>query len=255
MSIIDRLNYIKMKARHHKEILPWHKKWWGVLIIIILILFIIIAIFSTFYVFNKIKELKLETESKNNEISLENYYKLIKGNDDNYYRGVEKNNTALEPLEITVFSNFSCYYSYLSSLSIKKMIQKFPNELRFVFRDSPTQDSIMLSLGARCAGEQNKFWEMHDFIFDLQDDLIIITEDSKKKEILGEMAETLGLNVEDFNNCLAEKKYIDKIRKDYEDGEALKIKGTPTWFINGIEFTGGLSEENLEALLGFDLVK
>lgn len=255
MSITDRLNYIKMKARHHKEILPWYKKWWGVLIIIVLTLIIILVIFSTFYVFSKIKEFRTDINNKNTEMTIENYYKLIAGNNDNYYLGASKDNPSLKPLEVTVFGNFSCYYSHLSSLSIKKMSERFPSELRFIFRDSPTQDSIILSLGARCAGEQNKFWEMHDFIFELQEDLIIVTEDSQKKELLTEMAGTLNLNVEDFNTCLDEKRYLDKIKKDYEDSLALNIKGTPTWFINGIEFTGGLSEENLETLLSMDLVK
>jgi len=92
---------------------------------------------------------------------------------------------------------------------------------------------------------------MHDFIFELQEDLAIVIDEAEKKYALEQMAEILELDVERFNKCVEDKKYLNQIRKDYEDGEKLKIKGTPTWFVNGLEITGGLSRENLiELILG-----
>jgi protein-disulfide isomerase len=90
---------------------------------------------------------------------------------------------------------------------------------------------------------------MHDFLFELQDDLIVVSDKDEKKYALSQMADILELDVEKFDTCVNDQKYLNNIRRDYEDGEKLKIKGTPTWFINGMEITGGLSKDNLTTLI------
>ncbi len=255
MSISDRIEYAKMKARHQKELLPWHKKWWGILIIVIAALLFISVFLATFYIFDEVKKIQEEELQSSLIMAAEERNKLIAGNNDNYYLGLQKTgiNTELnnEPIIITNFSNFSCVYSAQISKTIRNVAEEFKNDVRFVYRDYPGEDSIVLSLGARCAGEQGKFWEMHDFIFDLQEDLAIVIDEEEKKYALEQMAEILEMDVEKFNKCVEDKKYLNQVRKDYEDGIELKIKGTPTWFINGLEITGGLSEEKLiELILG-----
>ena len=247
MGISDRIKYAEMKARNKKALLPWHKKWWGVLIIILSMLLAIIIIISVFYLFNKIKEINSEKQTGYLKTNAEQYFKLIEGNNDNYFLGAPKTSTS-SPIIITNFSNFSCPYSALAAPITEKIAAEFPNDVRFVYRDSPAQDSIILAVGARCAGEQNKFWEMHDMIFEVQEDMIVI-EETEKIEALKQMAEVLELDSDKFNSCIEEKRYLDKIKKDYNDGEALGILGTPTWFIEGHEFVGGLSENALRELI------
>lgn len=249
MSISDRIEYAKMKARHQKKLLPWHKKWWGILIIATGILLFILVFLMAFYVFDKVKKIQEEEAKSSIIIAAEDRINLITGNNDNYYLGAPKDGLNTEPLIITNFSNFSCVYSAQISQIIKEVSEEFKTDVRFVYRDYPSSDSIVLSLGARCAGEQGKFWEMHDFIFELQEDLAIVIDEAEKKYALEQMAEILELDVEKFNKCVDDKKYLNQIRKDYEDGEKLKIKGTPTWFINGLEITGGLSRDNLRTLI------
>jgi len=240
-----------MKARHQKELPPWHKKWWGVLIITLAILLFILVFLAVFYIFDEVKKIQEEELRNSIIITAEDKLKLIEGNNDNYYLGAPKTGLSSEPLVITNFSNFSCVYSAKISKTIREAAKEFEADVRFVYRDYPSPDSIVLSLGARCAGEQGKFWEMHDFIFELQEDLAIVIDEAEKKYALEQMAEILELDVERFNKCVEDKKYLNQIRKDYEDGEKLKIKGTPTWFVNGLEITGGLSRENLiELILG-----
>ncbi len=248
MSINDRLNYVKMKVRHQNKLLPWYKKWWGVLLIIILSLVFVLVVFSAIFLFIRIKEIRTEMAEENLRISIENYLKRIEGNGDNYYLGANKNEDD-QVLEVTVFGNFSCYYSALSSLTIKDLANTYSNNVRFIYRDYPDPDSIILALGARCAGDQGKFWEMHDFIFELQDELSTIFDEEEKRYALLQMAEIFELNVQSFTKCLDDKIHLSKVRRDYEDGEALGIKGTPTWFINAIEITGGLNKEKFEELL------
>ncbi|MBN2853941.1 thioredoxin domain-containing protein [Patescibacteria group bacterium] len=249
MSISDRIEYAKMKARHQKKLLPWYKKWWGVLIVVALFLLFIVVFLAAFYVFDEVKKIQEEEARSSIITAVEDKLKLIEGNNDNYYIGAPKTGLDSEPLVITNFSNFSCVYSAKISKTIREIAEEFKTDIRFVYRDYPSPDSIVLSLGARCAGEQGKFWEMHDLIFELQEDLAIVIDEAEKKYALEQMADILELDVERFNKCVEDKKYLNQIRKDYEDGEKLKIKGTPTWFINGMEITGGLSKENLTTLI------
>lgn len=253
MAINDRLDYVKMKARHQKQLLPWYKKGWGILIIVVISLIIILLTLSVFYVFNEIENIKLTEEEKDIKIMTDNYYKAIKGDGSNYYLGAPKKTTGendkTEVLEITTFSNFACYFSSLSSPIIKDLANKYGNRVRFIYRDYPDPNSIVLSLAARCAGEQNKFWEMHDFLFELQDEFSSIVDEEEKRFALLEMADMVGLNVDSFTNCLDSKKYLTKVRRDYEDGEFLEIPGTPTWFVNGVKIVGGLNEAKFKELL------
>jgi protein-disulfide isomerase len=257
MSMADRLNYAKMKVRHQKILLPWYKKWWGVVILILLSLILILIVFSALYVWNQVKEIRQQADSEALAAQTKNYLNLIAGDGSNYYLStstnyaVIKSSTASDTPFITVteFGNFSCYYSAQSAPAVKKMAEEFKDKIKIVYRDYPSQDSIILSLGARCAGEQNKFWEMHDMLFEFQDDLSSLLEESEKRESLLQMAGILQLNIENFTSCLDNKKYLSQVKKDYDDGEKLSIKGTPTWFINGYAITGALNEENFRKLL------
>ncbi|MDA3803043.1 MAG: thioredoxin domain-containing protein [Patescibacteria group bacterium] len=256
MSFTNRLNYLKMKSRHHKELRPWRKKWWGKILIILIILIVIILIISTIIVIQKTKEILTEQNQGSQEMSIKNYYKTIEGDGTNYYLGPKQslyknylNNEEEEGIiDIVIFSNFSCEFSAQSSKIMRKLAEEYP-DVRFVFRDSPTQDSIILAIAARCAGEQGKFWQMHDLIFEMQEELSLILEEDEKKKVLKELAKSVDLDQKRFNSCLDERRYVNKVKQDYEDGETLGIPGTPTWFINGKSITGTLSENDFKELI------
>jgi protein-disulfide isomerase len=74
---------------------------------------------------------------------------------------------------------------------------------------------------ARCAGEQGKFWEMHDRLFANQTSL----EPAKAH------AEAIGLDVPKFEGCLSSGKYADAIRKDLAEGAKAGVTGTPLFFL------------------------
>lgn len=249
MSIPDRINYAKMKERQKKTLLPWYKKPWGKLIVFILLILLVVLIYSGVYIFNKVGQYKTEIEVQTKEEAIEKYNSLIAGDNSSYYLGAAKNIDESSVLVVTNFSNLSCYHSAAIYPIIKNIVAKYPNKVRFVFRDYPDQSSIMLSVGARCAGEQSKYWEMYELMTQLQEDLSLVVDENEQKNILIEMASFLELNINKYNSCLEEKRYLERIKKDYEDGEALDIKGTPTWFINGVEITSGLSEEDFDMLM------
>jgi protein-disulfide isomerase len=82
---------------------------------------------------------------------------------------------------------------------------------------------------ARCAGEQNKFWEYHDVLFY-----------SHQLEVsdLKEHARVLKLDGDRFDNCLDSGQETAAVRKDLEEAKSLGLTGTPSFFINGHFFSG-----------------
>jgi len=88
---------------------------------------------------------------------------------------------------------------------------------------------------AECAGEQGAFWEMHDAIFDGQDQW---AGSPDAEDAFKGMASDLGLDQGQFDACLDDGKYADKVIADYQEGAALGITGTPAFRINGAALSG-----------------
>ena len=80
---------------------------------------------------------------------------------------------------------------------------------------------------ARCAGDQGKYWEMHDSLFAKQNALSVPS--------FIDRAQTLGLDKEKFTECLSGDKFNEDIRKGMSNAQKFGIDGTPTFFIGTIE--------------------
>jgi protein-disulfide isomerase len=100
-------------------------------------------------------------------------------------------------------------------------------KIKYVFRDLPLESIHPLAFkaaeAARCAGEQNRFWEMHDRLYQNQNALDVGS--------LPIHAQALGLNVNQFAQCLNSDKYLSSIRKDISDATNAGIQGTPNFVI------------------------
>ena len=98
-------------------------------------------------------------------------------------------------------------------------------KLKYVFMDLPLESihkfAFKAAEAARCAGEQGKFWEMHDRLFANQKEL----EPAKPH------AEAIGLDVPKFEGCLSAGKYAEAIRKDMAEAQKAGINGTPAFFL------------------------
>lgn len=139
------------------------------------------------------------------------------------------------------------YGDYLSIHSaeahplIKRLMKEFHNELRFVFRNFPDEthpESLIAAQAAEAAGLQNKFWEMHDLIFEQREQLT--------KDNLIYFAETLNLNVEEFENDCSSQNVLSKIESDIESGIRSYVEDTPTFFIDEERLEG--YDETYESL-------
>lgn len=100
---------------------------------------------------------------------------------------------------------------------------------------------------AQCANEQGKFWEYHDKIFAEQKAL---TDDDFKRH-----ATELGLDVEKFNACYSSGKFRTDIQKDFADGQAAGVSGTPAFFVNGRFLSGAQPFEAFKVIIDEELAR
>jgi len=158
---------------------------------------------------------------------------------------------ATAPVTIVEFSDFECPFCGSLFPTLKQVEAKYGDKLRVVFRQFPltnihphAQKAAEASL---CANEQNKFWEMHDAMF--QDNKNLAVDALKQK------ASALKLDKAAFDACLDSAKNADSIKKDIFAGARLGVSGTPAMFINGRFFGGVLPFENLVKIIDEELQK
>lgn len=151
-------------------------------------------------------------------------------------------------LVIVEFSDFQCPVCQAEFPIIREVINEHKNELLYIYRQYPiiNENSPVVSQASLCANEQNKFWPMHDRLF-------LNASDTFSQNDLITIAKQSGLNENQFSNCLSSEKYNDQVTEDFQDGYALQVPGTPTFFINGNKLSGKISKENWEIIINQSL--
>jgi protein-disulfide isomerase len=134
------------------------------------------------------------------------------------------------PVTIVEFSDYQCPFcrQFVSTtLPALKSAYVESGKVRYVFRDFPIDqlhpEARKASEAARCAGDQGKYWEMHDVLFQNQQTLA--------PERLPEHARRLGLDAGAFAACLSSSKYASAVQQSYADGMAAGVRGTPSFVI------------------------
>jgi protein-disulfide isomerase len=121
-------------------------------------------------------------------------------------------------------------------LTIRQLHKQFGEEVRLVFRHYPLSGihphAQKAAEAAEAAAAQNRFWEMHDLLFEHQDAL--------RARDLYRYSEQLGLDTRRFRSELKARVWEDRVREDFRRGVANGVYGTPGLFINGIRYNGGL---------------
>jgi protein-disulfide isomerase len=152
------------------------------------------------------------------------------------------------PITIVEFSDYQCPYCARAETSITEVLKKYGDKVRVVYRDYPLsfhQNAEISAIGAECAEEQDKFWEMHGAMFANQQKLAAAD--------LVETAERIGLNKDDFKACLDSGKYRSEVQKDFQEGASYGVTGTPAFFINGIMLSGAQPPEAFAKVIDREL--
>ncbi len=128
------------------------------------------------------------------------------------------------------FSDYQCPFCKRHFLTVLPIIKKEyidTGKVRYVFRDFPIASLHPQAKkgheAAYCAGEQNKYWEMHDTLFKNSKDF--------SAPALKRYAQEIGLDGDKFNNCLQSGKYAGRIEKEIAEGVKAGVRGTPSFFI------------------------
>jgi protein-disulfide isomerase len=153
------------------------------------------------------------------------------------------------PITIVEFADYECPYCTRGYDTMKQVMEKYDGKIKWYFRDFPLsfhRNAVGYSVAAQCAGEQGKYWDMHDAILEGQKEL------AAKGGVEG-LAKELGLEEAAFTACIAEDARTKQVMTDMGEGQAVGVTGTPAYFINGIMVSGAQPLENFESVIDREL--
>lgn len=141
------------------------------------------------------------------------------------------------PIKVLVFSDFQCPGCKHWALNVEQPLKAdliASGQAQLVYYDFPLANhphSFVVSRAARCAGDQEKFWEYHDLAFAQQENWSY--SQSTPTDQLIEYARTLGLDVGQFTQCLQSDAHAETVTANQMLGTQLGVRATPTIFVNG----------------------
>ncbi len=142
-------------------------------------------------------------------------------------------NSSSAKVIVEEYSDFQCPYCGKAYPTVKQVKETYGDSIEFIYKHFPLPSHPFAQKAAEaseCARDQGKFWEYHNMLFENQKELAV--SDLKK------YASDLGLNTEQFNECLDSSIKDDIVRNDLLEGQRKGVTGTPSFFINGIKLVG-----------------
>ena len=143
------------------------------------------------------------------------------------------------------YGDYECPYCGAAYPIVKEVQSRMGDRLRFVFRNFPITTSHphaeQAAEAAEGAAAQGRFWQMHDLLYENQRRL--------DDPALRTYAETLGLDVEQFDRELTEHVHAARVREDFMSGVRSGVNGTPGFYINGVRHDDSYDAETLLAAL------
>jgi protein-disulfide isomerase len=151
------------------------------------------------------------------------------------------------PVTIIEFADYECPYCQKIHPELKKLESDFPDKVAIAYKDFPLpmhKHAEKAAEAARCAGDQGKYWEFHDTLFEKGG--LDVSE-------LKETAIALKLDSTKFDKCLDSSEEADAIQKTVDEGQRLGLSGTPSFFINGHFVSGATNYATLREMVEQEL--
>jgi len=148
------------------------------------------------------------------------------------------------------YSDFECPYCARFAATMDQIIDEYGDDVRVIFRHFPLSfhaNAKGAAVASECAAEQDMFWEMHDKIFEAN-----LTK-TMSLDTWKQAADDLGMDTDDFEDCLESDRYDDKIASQMQEGAKAGVKGTPATFINGKMVSGALPYESIAQIIDSEL--
>ncbi len=136
------------------------------------------------------------------------------------------------PITLVEYGDYECPYTGMAYSIIKQIMKQFGDNIYIVFRDFPLNDihphAQHAAEAAEAAAAQEKFWQMHDYLFEHQKAL----DDNH----LLEYAQKVGLDIDRFKKEMSGHIYAPVINESLRNGIDSGVEGTPTFFVNGVHY-------------------
>ena len=141
------------------------------------------------------------------------------------------------PLVLVEYGDYQCPYCGQAFPMVKRLQAALGDKLKFIFRNFPLSemhpDALNAAKAAEGAALQDRFWEMHDKLYENQEAL--------DPASLLQYAEELGLDVEALGAASAGPAVEARISNDFDGGVHSGVNGTPSFFLNGLRYDGDWS--------------
>ena len=167
-----------------------------------------------------------------------------------------RGNTAA-PVTIVEFSDLECPFCKSFHPTVQRALSEYGDKVRWVYKHFPL-DALHAKAdkeaeAAECAGElggNEKFWAYVDKVFE-----ITPSNNGLDLALLPQIAENIGLDRAQFEQCLNTGKYAQQVEADYQQGLSVGVNGTPGSFVNGVPIQGAVPYETLKAAIETALKK
>lgn len=143
----------------------------------------------------------------------------------------QKISSSSASVTLVEFADFQCPACGAYHPIVKQLLSEFKGKINFVHRDFPLpmhKNAFVAAQSAGAAGKQGKFWEMHDKLFETQNEW----SEANAKEKFMEYAKTIKMDADKFKKDLESEEIKNKIEQDIKDGYSLGVNSTPTFFVN-----------------------
>ncbi len=148
---------------------------------------------------------------------------------------------------IVEYADFECPACQQSQPGLDKLETEYKGKVAFAYKDVPLpmhSHAQKAAEAAHCAGAQGKYWEYHDKLFATRQ--LDVSQ-------LKEHARSLGLDAKLFDKCLDSGEQAELVKSQLAEGQGYKIEGTPSFFINGRFFSGGMTYDQLRVIVDEEL--
>ncbi len=155
---------------------------------------------------------------------------------------------------IVEFLDYECEACGAAHPTVKKVLDDYEGKINYVVRHFPNHfNSVLAANTVEAAGEQGKYWEMQNKLFESQKEWG--EKRTSQTELFMSYAKDLGLDMEKFKTALDTNKFTDKINKDKDEGISIGVNATPTFYINGVKEVGVLPYEFFKQKIDTELKK
>lgn len=176
----------------------------------------------------------LKTPDKNNDSNIKNQ-SVSEGDKKILSQGWSRGNGQAK-IVLTEFGDFQCPACKQFESSVSSIEKDFEGKINFVFKQFPLvnihKNALTAALAAEAAGDQGKFWQMYDILYEKQNEW---AESNNPLDKFADYAKQIGIDADKLKKDVESKKFEDKINADIDLGNKFSINGTPSFFVNGAQ--------------------